>query len=790
MAGSVIGYIKNASDTGTVPVYRSTCYSNTSGVCTGWGLSLDVSGSAVGYLSTTAPDSQSATKPFIQSNGLLLQGLTGTASAYLWSAQTQNVTHTDHYYLTSGSAPTGYTSEGTTGYIDQSSSAGTVPLYRFVHSSSGHHYYSTTADQPAGFTNEATLGYVHTSSGSGLVGLHRHYNSTTGDYLLTTSSTPPSGYTFQATLGYIHTSSGPTGPMQDLTYAYDNTGNITGITDALWTGSRSFTYDALNRLTSGTGTFGSGQSQVTHNYVYDAIGNILEKAGITYSYTDASHPSAVTSTSDGKSYTYDANGNTLTGAGRTMVWDVDNRLSSVSAAGGTALMSYDYTGIRVKKDSPGGITTYPFSGYEIDGGGVVTKYIKIGNEIVGASKGGEKLFYHNDHLGGINVITDLWAARIQLAEYDPWGKVSREEGIGDSIRRFTGKMLDPESGLYYYGGRYYDPELGRFISPDPFVPQPGDPQSFNRYSYVGNNPVNYIDPSGYKKKKGGFFRRFFGAIVGAIVGIVSWGLGAPAMLAGAIGGATAGAVNSGINGGNFAANVFGGAFLGGIAGGIGPPLAGAYGGGFLGAVASGAVTGAVVGAIGTGIYGGKFGQNVGYGALGGAITAAAFYGGYKLWQSLPDGVGGSAGCSNCMPRGVAPPGETPSYSISDLFEGGEVMTSPYGPRGSGFHGGIDVAPTQGGYGTQALAPGPIQIIGGGYNPTHGDYFLYTPSGMSGPTILHGHTALMSGLEAGMLVNKGTPIGVLTQTGRLTGPNTHIEVLQGGRRWDPSTIFGR
>ena len=79
-------------------------------------------------------------------------------------------------------------------------------------------------------------------------------------------------------------------------------------------------------------------------------------------------------------------------------------------------------------------------------------------------------------------------------------------------------MLDPESGLYYYGGRYYDPELGRFISPDPFVPGPGEPQSFNRYSYVGNNPVNYIDPSGYaKKKKGGFFRSFFGKLLVSIV---------------------------------------------------------------------------------------------------------------------------------------------------------------------------------------------------------------------------------------------------------------------------------
>ncbi|MBI4487780.1 MAG: hypothetical protein HY694_01725 [Deltaproteobacteria bacterium] len=77
--------------------------------------------------------------------------------------------------------------------------------------------------------------------------------------------------------------------------------------------------------------------------------------------------------------------------------------------------------------------------------------------------------------------------------------------------------LDPESGLYYYGGRYYDPELGRFISPDPFVPQPDDPQNLNRYSYVVNNPVNYIDPDGYKKKKkGGFFRSFFGKLLVSI----------------------------------------------------------------------------------------------------------------------------------------------------------------------------------------------------------------------------------------------------------------------------------
>src|SRR3972149_151018 len=107
------------------------------------------------------------------------------------------------------------------------------------------------------------------------------------------------------------------------------------------------------------------------------------------------------------------------------------------------------------------------------------------------------LYYHNDHLGGVNVITDATGLKLQLTEYDPWGKVSRTDGNADPTHRFTGKELDPETGLMYYGGRYYDPILARFISADPFVPSPGNPQSLNRYSYVQNTPVNRIDPSGF-----------------------------------------------------------------------------------------------------------------------------------------------------------------------------------------------------------------------------------------------------------------------------------------------------
>jgi RHS repeat-associated protein len=86
---------------------------------------------------------------------------------------------------------------------------------------------------------------------------------------------------------------------------------------------------------------------------------------------------------------------------------------------------------------------------------------------------------------------------VQRNEYDPWGSVSKAVGNYDPTHRFNGKELDPETGLYYYGGRYYDPEISRFISPDPFVPEPGNPQALNRYSYTINNPQKYIDPTGY-----------------------------------------------------------------------------------------------------------------------------------------------------------------------------------------------------------------------------------------------------------------------------------------------------
>jgi RHS repeat-associated protein len=457
-----------------------------------------------------------------------------------------------------------------------------------------------------------------------------------------------------------HSTSGPGAVgLQNLSYTHDPVGNITQITDPLYTGSRTFTYDALNRLTSASGPFGPNLTAVTQSYRYNAIGNLLEKAGVLYSYTDPLHPAAVTDRSDGKSYSYDANGNMVTGAGRAMTWDVDNRLATVTTQGGnSATFAYDYTGQRVRKTTSTGVTRYPFANYEIGADGVAIKRLGFAAK----KSTGQVLFYHNDHLGGVNVITDAVGTRVQLIEYDPWGAVSREEGTVEPTVRFTGQRLDPETGLMYYVGRYYDPTLGRFISADPFVPRPSNPQALNRYSYVLNDPVNATDPSGYFFK---FFKKAFRfhvklhkahidfqrkevapvvapIVVGVVVGSAAAGLCAPAgpvvagICGGVVGGAAAAAVSTAFNGGDLGRNVAIGAALGGIGGALGAvvgPVASQALGPVGGAVATGVVVGGAVGAIGAAITGGDIGQAV----LLGAVTSGVLSGALAYANTLSAG---------------------------------------------------------------------------------------------------------------------------------------------------------
>jgi RHS repeat-associated protein len=92
-------------------------------------------------------------------------------------------------------------------------------------------------------------------------------------------------------------------------------------------------------------------------------------------------------------------------------------------------------------------------------------------------------------------MTDTSGDQIETTmKYLPFG--GTRSGAVPTDKKFTGQRLD-ETGLYYYGARYYDAGMGRFISPDTIIPHPANPQSFNRYSYCLNNPLKYIDPSGH-----------------------------------------------------------------------------------------------------------------------------------------------------------------------------------------------------------------------------------------------------------------------------------------------------
>jgi RHS repeat-associated protein len=125
---------------------------------------------------------------------------------------------------------------------------------------------------------------------------------------------------------------------------------------------------------------------------------------------------------------------------------------------------------------------------------------------------GKKYFYHNDHLGGTNVVTDETGRQVEYIDYQPFGVTKTEDPTALRVRhKFTGKEMDESTGLYNFLARQYDPKLGRFISADPLEFSEEDiktvtrrtlqefltnPQKLNRYSYCLNNPLKYLDPTG------------------------------------------------------------------------------------------------------------------------------------------------------------------------------------------------------------------------------------------------------------------------------------------------------
>src|SRR4030065_1406246 len=126
----------------------------------------------------------------------------------------------------------------------------------------------------------------------------------------------------------------------------------------------------------------------------------------------------------------------------------------------------------------------------------------------GISSGGQKVFfYHTDPAGTPLVMTDEKRNVVWRAEYKPFGEEFEVTPDPENNRMFVGKEMDKETECYYFGARYMEPMIGRFVSPDPVGavdPNTGktyekslrNPQRINLYAYGLNNPFNYIDPDG------------------------------------------------------------------------------------------------------------------------------------------------------------------------------------------------------------------------------------------------------------------------------------------------------
>jgi len=284
--------------------------------------------------------------------------------------------------------------------------------------------------------------------------------------------------------------------VQDISYTYSNAGMINGIGDHKNSYNWTYQYDDVYRLTgarrgSGT-TLGGGTEIYNKAYVYNNIGNITSFEGAAYTYADASHKHAVTA-AGANSYTYDANGNMFSGAGRAYTWNSENKPAAITKDGVETSFVYGSEGERVKKETGEDWKIYVGGIYEKDQSGAQTCYIDAAGVSVKKKSDGQLFFILKDHLGGTSVITDGEGNVVTQQFYEPYGKDDTIGSVENEVEdhKFTGQEEDSETGLYYYENRYYDPALGRFVSPDPLF-------GLNKYMYCSNNPVNAVDPSGYK----------------------------------------------------------------------------------------------------------------------------------------------------------------------------------------------------------------------------------------------------------------------------------------------------
>ncbi|MDM8557033.1 RHS repeat-associated core domain-containing protein [Desulfococcaceae bacterium HSG7] len=202
-------------------------------------------------------------------------------------------------------------------------------------------------------------------------------------------------------------------------------------------------------------------------------------------------------------YTYDPNGNLTNGDNQYLEYNDANKLVRVRQgdASGPVIAEYVYDsgGQRIKKIENGVTTYYIGKHYEEEYTGAqqtnkASYYFANTQRAAKKDKAGNLSFVHSDHLGGTNAVTDNAGSLVERTKYYPFGDIRQG---GSERYSFTGKEKDKATDFYYFEARYYKHGYRHFAQADIIVPRFYDPQSLNRYAYVQNNPVKYVDPSGH-----------------------------------------------------------------------------------------------------------------------------------------------------------------------------------------------------------------------------------------------------------------------------------------------------
>jgi RHS repeat-associated protein len=289
-----------------------------------------------------------------------------------------------------------------------------------------------------------------------------------------------------------------------------NTGNIARQTLTVPGTSfvQSYKYDSLYRLTEAVEKTGTTQNWI-QNWDYDRYGNRLSFTQNIAGNTNATNPAVDPDTNrfTSTNFQYDLSGNVtrdidpVTSLSRTFVFNGNNKPSEVKDANGLTIGHYYYDGEgkRVKKVVGSETTVFVYSS-----GRLIAEYSTQ------AEQNPAVHFTTTDHLGSPRIITDQFGQVTSRRDFMPFGEeidpsvgnrsnASLQYSSGDSVRQtFTGYQKDDETSLDFAEARMYENRYGRFTAIDPLLASGklGDPQSFNRYSYVENNPLSFTDKSG------------------------------------------------------------------------------------------------------------------------------------------------------------------------------------------------------------------------------------------------------------------------------------------------------